>query len=103
MGYCVDMESCKFHVKTEHFGKVYKKLEEYGYAPKIDDDGNVVDLDFVGDKIAYDEEVMFKKIATYVEDGSYIEMSGEDGARWRWVFSSGTVKEVRAKVVWDDE
>jgi hypothetical protein len=103
MGYCADMVSCKFYVKTEHFGKVYKKLEDYGYAPETDDDSNVTGLDFVGDKVAYDEDEMFEEIAPFVEDGSFIEMSGEDGARWRWVFSSGTVREVRAKVVWDDE
>lgn len=103
MGYCIEMVSCKFHVKSENFGKVYKNLENYGYIPETDDDGNVIDLDFAGDKLLYDEETMFKKIAPVVEDGSFIEMRGEDGAMWRWVFSGGTVREVKAKIVWDEE
>ena len=31
---------------------------------------------------------MFNCIATFVEDGSYIEMVGEDGDLWRWVFTN---------------
>jgi hypothetical protein len=92
-----------FHVKTENFGRVYKNLESYGYAPDTDDDGNIIGLEFVGDKVVYDEEKMFQKIAPFVEDGSFIEMRGEDGAMWRWVFSGGTVREVRATVVWPEE
>ena len=103
MGYCVELVSCKFNVKSEHFGKVYKNLENHGYIPETDDDGNVIDLDFAGDKLSYEEDKMFQKIAPFVEDGSFIEMRGEDGAMWRWYFSDGQVREVQAKVVWDEE
>ena len=103
MGYCADMVSCKFSVKTEYLGRIYKDLENYGYVPITDNDGNVTDLDFAGDKLAYDEDEMFEKIAPYVDDGSFIEMSGEDGAQWRWVFSGGKVREVKAKIIWDEE
>ena len=39
-------------------------------------------------------------IAPYVEAGSYIEMYGEDGDKWRYVFDGKTVKEVYPKVEW---
>jgi len=103
MGYSAELVRCKFNVKTEHFGKVYKNLENKGYIPEADDDGNVIDLDFAGDKLAYDEDKMFQKIAPFVEDGSFIEMRGEDGAMWRWVFSDGKVREIKSKVIWDED
>jgi len=103
MGYCASMYKSSFHVKTEYTGRVIKKLENYGYTAELDDDGNIIRLDFNRDKIAYDEDTMFQAIAPYVEDGSFIEMAGEDGDRWRWVFKDGKCKEVRAKVTWSDE
>lgn len=36
------------------------------------------------------------------EPGSYIEMRGEDGALWRWVFDGKTCKEITAKITWDN-
>ena len=102
MGYCASMVSCKFSVKTENFGRVHKKLERHGYTPETDDEGNVTGLDFRGDKLSYDEGKMFAEIAPYVEDGSYIEMQGEDGAAWRWVFNKGKAREIKATITWPD-
>lgn len=103
MGYCASMNRSSFHVKTEYTGRVSKKLKNYGYTAELDDDGSIISLDFNGDKIAYDEDTIFQAIAPYVGDGSFIEMIGEDGERWRWVFEDGKCKEVRAKLTWLDE
>lgn len=77
-------------------------LREWCYDPEMDDGGNIVGFDFTGEKIG-DEELMFRAIAPFVKDGSYIEMHGEDGARWRWKFINGQMKEISARIVWDDE
>lgn len=103
MGYCISMESSSFRVQTENTGRVLKNLERYCYTAELDDDGNIIGVDFIGDKLSYDEEKMFQSIAPYVEDGSYIEMSGEDGARWKWAFNGGKFKEIQAKIIWLDE
>jgi hypothetical protein len=103
MGYSAIMTNSKFYVKTENFGRVHKPLNEYGYAPETDDDGNITSVDFYGDKVAYDESDMFSKIAPFVADGSFIEMRGDDGDMWRWVFSGGAVREVRATITWPDD
>jgi len=50
----------------------------------------------------WDHDEMCKQIAPYVEDGSYIEMSGEDGAMWRWVFKHGECHEISAVITWPD-
>lgn len=53
-----------------------------------EEDEDIVYIYFGGEKLG-DDEILFKAIAPYVEDGSFIEMSGEDGARWRWIFENG--------------
>ncbi|MFX8696332.1 hypothetical protein ABTM58_19800, partial [Acinetobacter baumannii] len=38
------------------------------------------------------EEEFLKLLAPFVVAGSYIEMTGEDGAQWRYVFDGESVK-----------
>lgn len=78
-----------------------KSLEEalsaWRWLAEQDKDGNIAYLYFEGDKLG-DEETLFDAIAPYVKDGSYLEMSGEDGARWRWGFEDGKCKEREAHI-----
>lgn len=66
----------------------------------FDEDGNVNSVTFQGEKLG-DDGVLFKKIAPYVQDGSYIEMVGEDNMMWRWIFQDGRVFEKYPEVKWD--
>lgn len=92
-------------VETAHFLKT-ETLEEalivWRWHAKTDEKGNIVDLDFNGEKYG-DCTVLFTAIAPYVTDGSFITMKGEDGAIFRWVFNNKTFKEQQAKVTveWD--
>jgi hypothetical protein len=74
-------------------------LESWRYETVIDADGNVVDLSFLGEKIGQ-EDLLWQAIAPFVEPGSFIEMSGEDGAHWRWIFDGETCQEQKAKISW---
>lgn len=65
-----------------------------------DDQGNIESIYFEGQKLG-DDEYLFKAIAPFVKDDSYIEMSGEDGALWRWAFKNGQCREVYATITWD--
>ena len=62
--------------------------------------GGVQDVNFEGEKIG-DEAALFGAIAPFVEPGSYIEMHGEDGSIWRWIFDGKTCTEKTATVSWD--
>jgi hypothetical protein len=75
-------------------------MREWRYPVDTDEDGNVTGIGFVGEKIG-DEGQMFAAIAPFVEADSYIDMSGEDGARWRWAFDGETVVEKAGKVSYD--
>jgi hypothetical protein len=101
MGYYMDMTDCKFKVKAENSDKAARLLNEFDFEPETDADGNIVNLDFVGEKLR-DHEKMCRQIASCVENDSYIEMRGEDGAMWRWVFRNGECHEIEAVIRWPD-
>lgn len=61
--------------------------------------GDVVGIAFGGEKIG-DDAVLFGALAPYVAKGSYIEMQGEDGLRWRWAFDGKKCAERQGKVVY---
>lgn len=42
-----------------------------------------------GDQKIGDEEKLFAAIAEIVEDGSFIDIQGEDNLRWRWIWENG--------------
>jgi len=64
------------------------------------EDEDIVDICFVSEKLGQ-EEVLFDAIAPFVEDGSYIEMGGEDGGIWRWQFNKGICVENEANISFD--
>lgn len=61
------------------------------------DGGEVVGISFQGEKLG-DDHVLFNAIAPWVEKGSYIQMQGEDGMIWRWVFDGKKCVEKSAKI-----
>lgn len=52
--------------------------------------GNIGSISFEGEKYG-DDDVLFQTLAPFVKRGSYIVMSGEDGAIWRWKFDGKSV------------
>ena len=101
MGYYVSMAKCEFHVKAENFSKVVDHLDKFQFVPEIDSNSNIIGLEFTGEKL-WDQREMFEQIAQFVEDGSYIEMHGEDESMWRWVFKNGVCHEIDAIVTWPE-
>ena len=74
-------------------------LRAWRWDAEVDDDGNIIDLQFVGEKLG-DCFTMFQAIAPFVQEDSYIEMVGEDGDRWRWIFDGHTCEEKSATINW---
>lgn len=79
-------------------------FSELGFNIVIDDalEGDIEGIMFTGEKLGEEEKIL-NSIAKYVEDGSFIEMQGEDGGMWRWIFKNGKMKDVSAKIVYEDE
>jgi len=59
----------------------------------------VVKLDFNG--VGRIDDEALKDMAPFVEAGSYLEMTGEDGAIWRYVFDGQKMEEKWPKIVWE--
>lgn len=100
MGYCVQMTASAFSVSTENTGRVLAIMKKYPYRFELDNDGNISGIPHIGCCLS-DEYSAFQKAAQYILNGSYIEMRGEDGDRWRWVFQDGVCKCVQKKQHWN--
>ncbi len=90
-------------VITEEYKKarnLAEAFEAWRWGLSVNYNGDWSDIAFNGEKYG-DDDIFFDAIAPYVTPGSYIEMLGEDGARWRWVFDGKTCKQVHATVSWD--
>jgi hypothetical protein len=85
-----------FHKLTD----VKAIIRAWRWEPKFDENGNICGINFDGEKYG-DDGILFNAIAPYVEAGSYIEMVGEDGAKWRWIFDGETCEEKQATISWE--
>ncbi len=126
MGYCIEIKECNLLIRKENVSKALELLkdftkrkahimfvnkrtvldskmlseamEEYRWGIESKEYG--VELEyFYGENLGDDFE-MFNAIAPVVEEGSYIEMHGEDGETWRWVFENGKCTKKRLRVEW---
>lgn len=74
-------------------------MVEWGWETEEDKKDDITLVRFIGEKLGEDYE-MFYAIAPYVKKGAYIEMSGEDGTLWRWIFNGKKCIEKTAKVTY---
>jgi hypothetical protein len=81
-------------------GSLEKILEEWRWTPEFDNIGNIIGLEFNGEKLG-DEIILFKAIAPYVKSGSYITMRGEDEEYWRWEFVDGELIEKAGHITYE--
>lgn len=126
MGYCISMINENFEIVdvgrlAEIIDTIQLPDNHYGWATQkeldgcdtwrekfnvfgwdVDDEHDpITSIQFIGEKLSDDEEVLFAAIAPVVTTGSFIEMMGEDGLRWRWLFSCGTVGTEYGRIVYD--
>ena len=63
---------------------------------------DIITIYFEGEKLG-DDSILFDALAPFVEPGSYIEMSGEDNAIWRWSFDGKTCVEESPYIDWEGD
>ena len=102
MSYYMQQVDSSFFIEAQNVSKVLKPLKEEGYDANIDDEGNIDELEFIGEK-KHKQFELFKKIAPVVKNESFLKYQGEDGFLWKWVFKDGKCYEIKSKVVWDNE
>lgn len=85
--------------KYEDCQTIQEIFEYWGWYIGVAFSGNVVEIAFQGDSLG-NEDVLFRAIAPFVKDGSFIHMKG-DGAeyeQWKWIFKNGEMKQVFAEI-----
>ena len=91
-------------VETHEFAEaetLSQALRAWRWVCVRDGDTNEIEgINFEGEKIG-DEDALFGAIAPFVEPDSFIEMRGEDGTLWRWLFDGKSCTEKAATVSWD--
>ena len=75
-------------------------LDAWRWNTTQDIEGNINGIHFQGEKYG-DDKILFQAIISYVKNGSFIEMQGEDGEIWRWTFNNGNFEEKYAKIVFN--
>lgn len=77
-------------------------MDNLGWETEQDKLGNIDNIGFMREKLGEDYR-WFEIIAPYVKKGSYIEMYGEDGDKWRWIFNGVKCKEIYPEIVWEED
>lgn len=79
------------------FDTLAEALRSWRWHTTEEVDGSVTIDRFTGEKLG-DDEILFEAIAPYVRGNGSIEMRGEDGAVWRYLFRAGALYDyARAK------
>ena len=110
MGYYMNSMNCSFALKKENVKAAWESIKnccsfeevmaECGWEVYINEKGDYDAIIFINEK-ASNDIVILNAIAPYVEPNSYIQMQGEDGEIWRWVFEDGKVKEIYPTILWN--
>ena len=124
MGYNVHQVDSKFHMDADNIIAAMQAIKSlslnFSWVPDnlqnindfsemmgswmwdIERDGedNVIGIQFEGDSMG-DEDALFGAIAAFVKAGSYIDMAGEDGERWRLAFDGTKCENKSAKISYD--
>ena len=84
----------------------YDKIEdlavEFNMIATFNTDLSEYLIDNEGEKL-WDQREFLSVIAEFCNEGSYIEISGECGDRWRWLVKDGQLYEVNPSIDWNPD
>lgn len=76
-------------------------LNEWRWKPLYDENGNIQQLEFNGEKLG-DDEILFKTLAPFIEPDSFINFRGEDNEHWQYAFNGKTIRELKGEVIFQN-
>lgn len=77
-------------------------LQHHGFEVVCSDKGDISGLSFPTSSSFGTEHDLLQAIAPWVEEGSFIEMTGEDDSVWRWYFDGLNCQHQPGRVVYDE-
>jgi len=100
------VKDAKKHIKYfDHIPPLLKLIELasniWGFKFTPSTDGEIDKISFELEKRG-DFDGFCNAVAAHVESGSYLEFTGEDSERWRYVFRDGSWKNVKPVVTWPE-
>ena len=122
MGYCIQVANTDFRIKIENLDALWAAIQisdatvaqgalciedifdEAGFIVSWrgrKEVSNIEDIEWEGDKYWSGIDDFLALIAPYVEDNCFIEVIGEEGDQWRWIFKDGKYTEKRAQIIWE--
>lgn len=100
------IEECpRYNRHPDDLKSVFDELRWLGWCAEVSSPNSEYGLDCFWpdtDRLTSEEEWM-NEIAPYVVPGSWIEMMGEDGCFWKWIFDGECCQTVYGKVEYPDE
>lgn len=82
------------------FASLVSAFAEWGYSANIDKLNGNLRIDKHENEKWGDDEKLFNTIGPFVNDGGCIEILGEDGAGWRYLFNGIVTKRQDSITVW---
>jgi hypothetical protein len=77
-------------------------LAKHLWNADIDGNGDIIGIDYDGENLG-ESDLIFSVLGPYIKGGSYIEMMGEEGESWRYVFDGEKCREIHPTVIWENE
>lgn len=111
MGYSMHCRETDFKIskaqlakfKKDHKKPLARVLESTGWHLKFDKaEDRVLDIDFCGENYHDEDDEIMDMLAPYVAAGSYIQMQGDEGELWRWVFDGLEVRKITPTITWPE-
>lgn len=97
--YEAQIEHFTYFPLTVKFVVILEKL--FGFSTIITDDFTITDIKYIWEKSTGVETKLMEALAPFVVSGSYIEMHGESGGQWRYVFKDGKFETKLPKIIWE--
>ena len=120
MGSYIYQRDCDFTIRKENFQTLIETISKrfpqrfdamdsvrdifrsFRFNVEADEEGNLVGLEFIGEKSSYEEDEFFETIAPYVEAGSYISFDGDNESIWMYQFDGKSCREESPLFVWPE-
>jgi len=102
MGYHIELVEQSFFVGAKNVSRVEGELLNMIDSINKDEEGNIVGVEVQRECKLWDQQEILNGIAPFVRKGSFLEILGEDGDRWRWVLDGEKCYKVTPTITWPD-
>jgi len=86
-------------IEQRHAAIASQLIADAEYESVIDAQGNITSFYFDGSDMG-DDEALYRSLAPYMRDGSFLEICNEMGNIWRWTYHDGVCASIDPIMHW---